>query len=322
MNNLSKILVLGANGFVGKNLVNYLKEKSYLNVVEFTRKDVDLIKPKQTRKIIQRINPDIIINCAGYVGGIKANVERKGDFYYNNLMIGTNVMNAALYCSNLEVIINIGAGCGYPETEEILFENMIFNGLPQSASMPYSMAKKMLIVQSIAYYEQYSLDSRMIIPGNIYGKFDNFDLESSHVVPALIHKAHLVKIGKSSKFEIWGDGSAVRDFVYVEDVCWAIEKILKYGKPTQYYNFSGGVSSIKEVVEILREIVSLPSEYVQYNSTVNIANLVGQCKRQMSNEKFDKLINNDNQKRTDLDTGLFKTYQWFAENFDKKIIRK
>ena len=220
-------LVTGASGFVGHSVVEKLKKKNPKRIFTPSSSDCNLTKETDVEKLFKATNPDIVIHLAGKIGGIGANSAANGEFFYKNIMMGTLVLEHARL-SNVNKLVGLAAGCGYPKYLEVPFKETDFwSDLPDENSIGYSMAKKMLIIQSWSYRQQYNFDSTILLPANLYGPHDNFDLETSHVVPALIRKFVEAKRLGSKTINIWGTGVASREFLYVEDTSDAILKSIE-----------------------------------------------------------------------------------------------
>ncbi len=315
INRDSKVLITGGSGLVGKNLISYLQELGYKNLFYPTSSEVDFLNINKSEIYISEIKPDCIFSLAGLVGGIYDNKTRPADFYWINSQIG----NITFYLAQkykVKKLICTGAGCGYPlRAPEPLNEDSIWDGMAQPESRGYSTAKKTLITQSEAYYEQYGLNSSVIIPSNIYGEFDNFVLETSHVIPALIHKFYLSSIEKKP-VKVWGDGSAKRDFLYVRDCVSALEKAL-YLNGSNVVNVANGKQhSVKEICDALIEITN-NIHGIEFQTDMPS----GQKSREFSIKKVSTLIP-DWSCNFSLYQGLENTYQWFSKNYLSNNIRK
>ena len=183
-----KVLITGATSFVGMNLVPLMKEKGYSNIVCVSSKDYDLTEQTEVRKMFAEVKPDVVINLAAYVGGILANKNYPGDFFYKNIMISSMVMHEAKE-NKVEKFVGLMGGCSYPsDAPSPIKEEDMWNGYPQKESAGYSVAKKTMITQAKSYRKQFGFNAIVLIPGNIYGPYDNYSLENSHVIPALIRK--------------------------------------------------------------------------------------------------------------------------------------
>lgn len=309
-----KILVTGANGFLGKHLISRLKDKN----IEFypsSSKKFDLTNSSDVYRLFNKVKPTIVFSLAAKVGGILANKKFKADFYKINSLINTYTFEM---CKKFKVkkLINVGAGCGYPlNLKEPLREEEIWNGFPQSESAPYSLSKKMILIQSIAYKEQYGLNSITLIPSNLYGEYDNFNLEESHVIPALVRKFYEAKnFGK--RLNVWGNSKVSRDFIHASDVANSlIIAAEKYSKILPLNVCLGRQAEIGKIVEILKDISGYKKKIIwQKNKPV------GQKSRKMSQKNQKKFLP-DWKAEIQIYQGLKKTYDWLSENYSSTNIR-
>jgi GDP-L-fucose synthase len=215
-----RILVTGGAGFLGKYVVKELEKKGCKISVP-RKKDYDLVNYNESKRLIEDSNPDIIVHLAAKVGGIGANMKNPGTFFYDNLMMGVQLMDLANK-SGLEKFVAIGTVCAYPKFSKVPFkEEELWEGYPEETNAPYGLAKKMLLIQSQAYRKEFGFNSIYLLPVNLYGPEDNFDLESSHVIPAIIRKCLDAK-EKSEDLILWGTGKASREFLYVGDAARGI----------------------------------------------------------------------------------------------------
>jgi len=310
----SRILITGGSGLVGRNLIEYLRNLGYKNLFYPKSNEVDFSNIYHAEKYVSNIKPECIFSLAALVGGIYDNKIRPADFYWINSQIG----NITFHLSKkykVKKLVCAGAGCGYPlSAPEPLKEEDIWNGLAQPESAAYSTAKKTLIIQSESYFNQYGLNSSVIIPSNIYGEFDNFNLEKSHVIPALIHKFYLSNKEKKP-VKVWGNGAAKRDFLYVKDFVSALEKAMHL-KGSNVINVANGTQhSIKEVCDLLVEITN-NSYGIEFQTDMPS----GQKSREFSIQKVNSLIPNWSC-NYQLKEGLNNTYKWFSENYSFRNIR-
>jgi GDP-L-fucose synthase len=315
-NNSIRCLITGSNGFLGKHLINNLKKKKIQLFFSSSKKN-DLRDLNSYEKIFKFSKPDIVFNLAAKVGGILENKLFPADFFYDNMAIIINTF----YLSNkykVKKLINVGAGCGYPlNATEPLKENDMFKGLPQAESKAYSMSKKMIFIANEAYFKQYNLMTNTIIPSNLYGEYDNFNLEKSHVIAALIRKFFEAKRKNKRSIEIWGDGTAKRDFIYADDVAKSLIYLAENYKFIEPVNIcSGEQNNIKTVVKFLRKISQFQGEIIWKKDMP-----VGQKSREFSKTKMKKALKKNNIKFLNLYDGLFRTYRWFEENYKSKVIR-
>jgi GDP-L-fucose synthase len=248
-----RVLVTGANGFVGSNLLPLLNETD-AEIVAVNHADYDLEEQSQVRTLLADAKPDIVFHLAGLVGGILANRNRPAEFSYNNLIMGAMMMHECQTMGIQKYITLIGS-CSYPgEISTAIHEDDLWKGYPQEESAPYSIAKKMSVVLAQSYRQQYDFDAIVLVPGNIYGPHDNFDLETSHVTPALIKKFLAAKEDNVEEVTAWGTGRPVRDFLYIGDACNAIMKGAESYSDGDIINIASGIpTSIKELVETVAD---------------------------------------------------------------------
>ena len=215
-----KILVTGGNGFLGKNVVRNLENLGVSDIIIPSSSDCDLRNMGNCKKAVDGI--DVVFHLAAHVGGIGLNREKPGELFFDNLMMGTQLLHESKM-ANVKKFIALGTVCSYPKFTQVPFsEDDIWNGYPEETNAPYGLAKKMLLVQSKAYREQYDFHSIVVIPTNLYGPSDNFDPSSSHVIPALILKISNAKKNNLDQIEVWGDGNPTRDFLFVDDAAKGI----------------------------------------------------------------------------------------------------
>ena len=302
-----KILVTGATGFVGRNLIRELRNRG-LDLLTPTRKDYDLMVQGEVRRMFGELKPEVVFHLAGKVGGILANKESPAEFFYNNILLNTMVIHEA-YLSGVEKLITLIGGCSYPAgAPSPISEDQLFNGYPQPESAPYSLAKAMSVVQAQAYRKQYGFNAIVLVPGNLYGPYDNFDLESSHVIPALIRKFHEARKKGLKKVTVWGSGKPVRDFIYVEDACKVIVRAAEiYNEPDIINVSSGKGISIAELVDLVAEVVGFDGEIVWDRSKPD-----GQMIKIFDVKRMEAKLGKFS--FVSLKEGLRKTYQWYLEN--------
>tara|TARA_A100001015_G_scaffold318784_1_gene439703 strand:- start:3169 stop:4125 length:957 start_codon:yes stop_codon:yes gene_type:complete len=314
INKNSKILVTGGSGLVGKNLINYLFEIGYKSILYPSSKEVDFTNFNIADQYFKKHLPECVFSLAALVGGIYDNKLRPADFYWINSQIG-NITFHLSQKYKVKKLICAGAGCGYPlNIKEPLEEKDIWNGLPQLESAAYSTAKKTLITQSEAYSKQYNLNSSVIIPSNLYGEFDNFNLDKSHVIPALIHKFYIAQ-RNNKKVKVWGDGSSKRDFLYISDFVSALEHSMHLNGSNVINVASGKQFSIRNVCDLLNEITGGGCK-IEYD----IKMPSGQKSREFSLQKSKLVLPNWTCKHN-LKTGLENTYKWFVDNYSLNKVR-
>jgi GDP-L-fucose synthase len=252
-----RILVTGASGFLGRHLMPVLRKRyGQRAVLGVSSRDYDLIDPSRVTRMFEELRPEVLIHLAAYSGGIAANREFPADFYYRNTLLTCLVFNEAAKFRVEKVLYPMG-GCSYPATAHSpIDESQIWDGFPQPESAAYSTAKKMGIIASDSYRRQHGLNSVVIIPGNMYGEYDNFHLRDSHVVPAMIRRCFEAVQSKQERVVMWGTGSPVRDFVYAGDVAETVPWFLENFDETGPVNVSTGtMTSIRELAEAVAAAV-------------------------------------------------------------------
>lgn len=301
-----RITVTGANGFLGTHLVNELKENDASNLFLPTHKEYNLVEKESCKSIAKE--SDIIIHLAAKVGGIGANRENPGSFFYDNLMMGVQLIEQARL-NNIEKFVALGTVCAYPKFTPVPFkETDIWNGYPEETNAPYGLAKKMLLVQLQAYKQQYNFNGIFLLPVNLYGPNDNFDPASSHVIPALIRKVHEAKEQKLPSIEVWGTGSASREFLYVKDAAKAITLATKRYEKQEPVNLGSGMEiSIKDLIIKIKDLMDYKGELIWDSSKPD-----GQPRRCLDTSKAEKEFGFT--ASTNFEEGLKETINWFEEN--------
>jgi GDP-L-fucose synthase len=251
-----RVCVTGGAGFLGSYVVEKLRDRGCGTIVVPRSREYDLTQSAAVQRLYAEARPDVVIHLAAVVGGIGANREHPAKFYYDNLMMGTQLLHEA-WRSGVEKFVGIGTVCAYPKFTPVPFkEEDLWNGYPEETNAPYGLAKKMLLVQSQSYRQEYGFNSIFLLPVNLYGPRDNFDPRSSHVIPALIQKCLDAKRHGDPDIVVWGDGSPTREFLYVEDaaegICLAAER---YDDSSPVNLGSGVEISIKELVETIARLL-------------------------------------------------------------------
>tara|TARA_R100000458_G_C8255939_1_gene232086 strand:- start:730 stop:1596 length:867 start_codon:yes stop_codon:yes gene_type:complete len=284
-----------------------LKEKD-CKILAPTSKELDLTKEEQVKNYFFSHKPDIVLHLAGKVGGIAANKAAPGEFFYKNITMGTLVMEYARL-AGCEKVVALAAGCGYPKHLPVPYtEEDFWKDLPDENSIGYSMAKKNLIIQSWTYREQYGFNSVVLLPANLYGPYDNFDLETSHVVPALIRKFLEAKERDDEQVEVWGTGVASREFLYSGDTAQAIMDMAEKVNESGPFNLGTGVeTTIKELVETIKDLTGFEGKIVWDTSRPD-----GQPRRFYDMTKFKNALGYV--PSTSLRDGLVDTIDWYGEN--------
>jgi GDP-L-fucose synthase len=303
-----RVVVTGGAGFLGSFVVEQLRAKGCQQIVIPRSKDYDLVRMDAVQQLYRDTSPDIVIHLAARVGGIGANQANPGRFFYDNLMMGTQLIEVGRQ-RGLKKFVALGTICAYPKFAPIPFkEDDIWNGYPEETNAPYGLAKKMMLVQAQAYRAQYGFNSIVLFPVNLYGPRDNFDLETSHVIPALIRKCASAKEDGRASITLWGDGSPTREFLYVED---AAEGILLAAE--QYDgNLPVNLGTGEEIS--IRDLAGLIAAEVGFTGTIqwDTTKPNGQPRRCLDVNRAKQLFGF--QAQHSLRSGLKKTVQWFQSN--------
>jgi GDP-L-fucose synthase len=303
-----RVCVTGGAGFLGSFVTEKLRQRGARDIFIPKIQDYDLIQPESIKRLLDDACPDIIIHLAAHVGGIGANRERPAEFFYDNLMMGVLLMHAA-WQRGVEKFVAIGTVCAYPKFTPLPFkEDDLWNGYPEETNAPYGLAKKMLLVQSQAYRQQYGFNAIYLLPVNLYGPRDNFDPRSSHVIPAIIRNVLEAKDKGQDEITQWGDGSPTREFLYVED---AAEGILRgseiYNGPEPVNLGSGKEISIKDLANLIARLCGYNGKFVWDASKPN-----GQPRRCLDTSRAEKYFGFRAQ--TDFEEGLRRTIDWYDLN--------
>lgn len=301
-----KILVTGGSGLVGSQFIGekYIKPRS---------SEFDLIDPKQVDSMLKHKNIESIIHCAAKVGGLGGNMKYKGDFFYQNIMMNTNIIESARI-NDIKNLVVFLSTCVFPDNIDYpLTESKIHLGPPHFSNDAYAYSKRMADIQVRAYREQYGLNYKCVIPTNIYGINDNFNLENGHVIPSLIHKCYLSK-SNNTDFEVWGSGEPLREFIYNKDVAKLSEWVLdNYIESEPIILSTSEEISIKDVVYMIVELMDFKGKVI-----FNTSKPDGQFRKPSDNSKIKKYL--PDFKFTPIYEGLKETIDWFVENYN--IIRK
>jgi GDP-L-fucose synthase len=302
-----RVCVTGGGGFLGRFVVDELKRRGAQNLFIPRRADYDLVRAGTAERLVADARPDVIIHLAAHVGGIGANRAHPGEFFYDNLMMGVQLMQAA-WQGGVSKFVAVGTICAYPKHTPIPFrEENLWDGYPEETNAPYGLAKKMLLVMAQAYRQQYGYNAIYLLPVNLYGPGDNFDLETSHVIPAMIRKFLSAKEKGEKEVILWGDGSPTREFLYAAD---AAEGILlaaeRYDGP-EPVNLGSG----KEIV--IRDLAELVARLTGFNGRVvwDITRPNGQPRRALDTSRAEAFFGF--RARTPFEDGLNQTITWYLE---------
>ena len=301
-----RICITGGAGFLGTHLIKKLKEHGAKDIFVPEYPEYDLVREADILCMIDSAKPDIIIHLAAKVGGIGANREKPGEFFYDNLMMGVQLIHHA-WRQGVEKFVAIGTICAYPKFTPIPFkEEDLWNGYPEETNAPYGLAKKMLLVQSQAYREQYGYNSIFLLPVNLYGPGDNFNPASSHVIPALIRKCLEAKEQGSSEIVAWGDGSPTREFIYVEDAAEGITLATEKYNSSEPVNIGASFEiSIKDLTETVARLTGFEGSIRWDTSKPN-----GQPRRKLDTTRAREAFGFE--AKTDFEEGLRRTIDWYA----------
>lgn len=305
-----RVVVTGGAGFLGSYVVERLRARGCQQVVVPRSSAYDLRREEAVERLYRDASPDLVIHLAAVVGGIGANRAHPGTFFYDNLMMGAHVMEYARQ-SSVYKFVSVGTICAYPKFTPVPFkEEDLWKGYPEETNAPYGLAKKMLLVQGQAYREEYGFEAIYLLPVNLYGPGDNFDLDTSHVIPALIRKFLEAKLQGADRVTLWGDGTPTREFLYVED---AAEGILlaaeHYSGPEPVNLGSGEEISIMDLAEKIRDLTGFEGKIRWDTAKPN-----GQPRRRLdvmrAKERFGF------EARMPLETGLRRTIAWYENQRD------
>ena len=308
-----RVLVTGGAGFLGSFVVEKLKQQGCKDIFISRSKEYDLVCMESVKRLYKDAKPDIVIHLAAQVGGIGANQENPGKFFYDNLMMGVQMMEEGRKLG-IEKFVTIGTICSYPKFTPVPFkEEDLWNGYSEETNAPYGLAKKMLIVQSQAYRQQYGFNSINLLQVNLYGPGDNFNPESSHVIPALIKKcidAMSYELPHEPTITVWGTGKPTREFLYVEDAAEGIlMAVEKYNKSEPINLGAGFEISIKDLVNLIIKYTGFKGRIIWDKSKPD-----GQPRRCLDTTKAEMEFGF--KAKTGFEFGLKKTIEWYKKNYD------
>lgn len=300
-----RVLVTGGAGFVGSHLVARLTQAGCQHIFVPRSKEYDLRQAAAIQQALTDAKPEVILHLAAHVGGIGANRFHPAEFFYDNLMMGVQLLHEA-WRFGVGKFVAIGTVCSYPKFTPVPFkEEDLWIGYPEETNAPYGLAKKMLLVQSQSYRQQYDFNSIFLLPVNLYGPSDNFDLETSHVIPALIRKCVEAKQRNADSIEVWGDGSATREFFYVEDAAEGILLAAEHYNGSEPVNLgSASEISIKDLVEQISQLTGFRGKVVWDHTKPN-----GQPRRKLDTTRAERWFGF--RARTSLEEGLRRTIAWY-----------
>jgi len=302
---MKKILITGGTGFLGRHLNRLLDDDNRYRAISLSSKNADLTNYHDTLFKVQFYKPDIVIHLAAVCGGIGANKNSPADFFEKNLMMGVNVLKAC-HETKVEKLVTLGSVCSYPSLTPVPFrEENIWNGYPEKTNAPYGIAKRVLMEGCKAYNSQYGDNFIHLIPVNLAGEYDHFDLENSHVIPALIRKMHEAKLEDKKEVVIWGDGSASREFLYAGDCARAIVMAMEnYNSPEPVNIGTGKEITIKDLVLQVKNTVGFNGRIVFDESKPN-----GQARRCLDVSKAKEKFGFEAE--ISLEETLNRTYNWY-----------
>ncbi len=300
-----RVVVTGGSGFLGSHVVSALRRRGAGDIIAPLRQEYDLRYQEAILDLLNDTRPTLIIHLAASVGGIGANRAHPAEFFYDNLMMGVQLLHES-WRAGVAKFVAIGTVCAYPKYTPIPFrEEELWNGYPEETNAPYGLAKKMLLVQSQAYRQQYGYNSIFLLPVNLYGPGDSFDLESSHVIPALIRKCLEAKQRGDENLVAWGDGSPTREFLYVEDAAEGIVLAAERYDDSEPVNLGSGQEiSIKELLTTIAHHTGFSGRIIWDTTKPN-----GQPRRALNTDRAAERFGF--RASTDFDEGLRRTIEWY-----------
>jgi GDP-L-fucose synthase len=303
-----RVLVTGGAGFLGSHVVELLRERGAREVLVVRSRDCDLVDRQAVATLIRETKPTSIVHLAARVGGIGANQKNPGSYFHDNLLMGVNLVDEAR-ASSIGKLVLAGTICSYPKFTPVPFrEDELWNGYPEETNAPYGVAKKALFVMADAYRRQYGLNAICLLPVNLYGPRDNFDLESSHVIPAMIRKFLEAKAAGRDEVVLWGDGTPTREFLYVEDCARAIVLALERYDGSDPVNLGAGFEiSMRELAEKIAKLCEFTGQLRWDTARPN-----GQPRRSLDTQRAKALFGFTAE--VSFDDGLRRTIDWYKRS--------
>ncbi len=306
-----RVCVTGGAGFLGSYILEGLKQRGAREVFVPLIEEYDLVQQRDILTVLDRANPDVVLHLAAHVGGIGANRLHPAEFFYDNLMMGVQLMHEC-WKRGVEKFVALGTVCAYPKFTPVPFrEEELWNGYPEETNAPYGLAKKMMLVQSQSYRQQYGFNSIFLVPVNMYGPRDNFNLQTSHVIPALIRKCVEAKEEGRAEVVLWGDGSPTREFIFARDAAEGILLAAEHYNASDPVNLgSGREISIRDLATLIARLTGFAGGFVWDTSQPN-----GQPRRALDTSKAEALFGF--RARTSFEEGLRETVDWFQAHRDQ-----
>ena len=300
----ARVMVTGGNGFLGRRIVSALEAKGATPIVVRSA-DYDLTDPERVRAALSASRADLVIHAAAVVGGIGANREHPGRFFFANAAMGIHLIHEA-WQAGIQRLVTVGTVCSYPKFTEVPFrEDDLWNGYPEETNAPYGLAKKMLLVQSQAYRQEYGFESAFVIPTNLYGPGDNFDYDTSHVIPAIIRKCLDAQDAGSAEVSLWGTGAPTREFLYVDDAAGGVVLALEHLNEPEPVNLGAASEiAIKDLAELIGRITGFTGRFVWDASKPD-----GQPRRAVDGSRAKELLGWT--AAVEFEEGLSKTVAWY-----------
>jgi len=307
----TRVVVTGGAGFLGGFVVQRLRDRGAREVIVPRSRDYDLVRGDDVRRLLADARPDLVLHLAARVGGIGANRDNPGRFFYENAMMGIQLIHEC-HVAGVGKMVALGTVCAYPKFCPVPFrEDAMWDGYPEETNAPYGIAKKVLGVQSAAYREQYGFNSVVVYPVNLFGPGDNFDLNSSHVIPAMLRKLHAARLARADEVVLWGDGSPTREFFYVEDCAEGILAAAERYDSSEPVNLgSGHEIGMRALAEKICSLVGFEGTIRWDASKPN-----GQPRRRLDVSRARERFGFE--ARVGLDEGLQRTYAWMSAHWNE-----